>query len=451
MAVRIVLQFVQMPLLLTLWGVERYGEWLLISAFIVYLNLSGGGVSAVAGNITSAALVRGDVAAARSIFRAAWVLITLSNAVLMALAVLLLWVAHATDAIAFRTITPGEGSTTILLVVLLVALKLQGGFLGEVIVRSRGRYGEGLLAETLVQIVEFVVLIACVAAFQSTVAAAAGLVAVRALTLGAWLAYLFLCDRALLGKGDAPLLRTMRQLIGPSAALLLFPVAQAIQFEGVTLAIGYWLGPAFVVAYVTMRTLARLSDMPLLMGFNLIMVEGAYLKGGCRDKQYAPMLGAATILFGAAGIILMLSAWLGGYLFYGLWTAGRLGFDTLLFFAVVGVSAARSIYLPASAMLVSQSEHMHLSIVYVGAAIFSLLAALLAGHLSAGLHLMAASSILCELVVGAFALVLAMRRAGVPLRCVLVKGWEQIREFRKPFLSRIVAAKGVLGDFGNHR
>ncbi|MBX9761218.1 MAG: hypothetical protein K2Y29_20745 [Beijerinckiaceae bacterium] len=439
-AVRIGVQLAQVPLLLSMWGVERYGEWLLLAALPIYLSLSGAGVSTIAGNMVSAAIARGEYATARSLFRAAWTLVALSNLVILVLAALCLAWANFAGLITFKTIPPGEAAFTILLIVALVVLRLQAGLLAEVVLRARGRYGEMQIIETLTQIAEFLALAVCVFAFGDTATVAAGLVAVRAALLAGLILYVITVDRLLLGKGDAPLLPTMGKLIGPSFALLLFPVAQAIQFEGILLAMGYWLGPAAVALYVTMRTLARFSDMALIMVYNVLLSEASYLGGREADGQRRAILGVGAVVCVAVAGTLIAVTFLGGLAFFPLWTAGKLAFDKVLFGLVVGIAVIRSLYVPASALIVAENRHTGLAFIHLASAIAACALAILIGWSGGGLYAMVACALLGEAILAFAAVKIAGRQVNASfIRCI-VKAPKRFAIFT-PIMARITAIR----------
>ncbi len=134
---RTAIQFVQIPLYLHFWSVERYGEWLLLTTIPSYLALSGLGLSAVGGNFIASAMTAGNTARARSIFRAVWLLVSISNLMLILAAGGALEWLDIQRFVHFTTITSAEGAQTILLLVLLVVLRLQSG-VNEAAFRARG-------------------------------------------------------------------------------------------------------------------------------------------------------------------------------------------------------------------------------------------------------------------------------------------------------------------------
>ena len=113
--VRIALQLAQVPVILSFWPIERYGEWLLIATLPAFLALSGVGISTVAGNSVAAAMAAGRTPTVRSLFRGAWMLVSASNLVLLTIAGLVLGSGAAMRFVNFTTITAGDGVQTIAL------------------------------------------------------------------------------------------------------------------------------------------------------------------------------------------------------------------------------------------------------------------------------------------------------------------------------------------------
>ena len=58
--VTVIIQLISIPLLLAYWGVNLYGEWLLLSAIPVYLSMSDLGFGSVAANQMTMLMAKGD-------------------------------------------------------------------------------------------------------------------------------------------------------------------------------------------------------------------------------------------------------------------------------------------------------------------------------------------------------------------------------------------------------
>ena len=401
--VRIVLQLTQVPIILSFWPIDRYGEWLLIATLPAFLALSAVGISTVAGNSVAAAMTAGKTPMVRSLFRGAWMLVTASNICLLAVCGLLLASGVATRAVHFTTISQTEGLQTIALTVLLVALRLQCG-VSEVVFRARGRYGELQMIETFAQIAEFAGLVISLYFFGSMVAAAASMVIVRGIMLCGLLVRLGLYDRWIFGEGDRPGLAVMRELVRPSFSYLLFPIAQFVQFEGTTLLIGGFFGPREVATYVSLRTYSRMADMLLNMVHNIMQAETGYLAGSANKVKLSRILALGTVfcLLLATGLVVAMA--LIGPMFFSMWTAGKIAFDGGLFAVLVVVTMLRAGYNVATAILIGVNRHGQLAIAQLTGAVLAIALAFAIAKIGGSLLTIIACSWIGEviLIVGAW-------------------------------------------------
>ena len=151
---RIIIQLVQVPVLLSLWGGDHYGEWLILTAIPTYLGIAGMGLGTTVGNMVSGALAKNNTGEAQSLCRAAWTLLGLISAGILVLSILCTGIAYTFNLYSFKTISPAESSFTIVMLVFVVILRLQSGVIGEVALRARGRYCAAVNIETIAQIVE---------------------------------------------------------------------------------------------------------------------------------------------------------------------------------------------------------------------------------------------------------------------------------------------------------
>ena len=69
-AVQIFIRLAEVPLLLSFWGTQLYGEWLMLSAIPVYLTISDGGFAEAACREMTIRGGAGDKTGVQSFFRA---------------------------------------------------------------------------------------------------------------------------------------------------------------------------------------------------------------------------------------------------------------------------------------------------------------------------------------------------------------------------------------------
>jgi O-antigen/teichoic acid export membrane protein len=438
LAARIFIQFAQVPLFLNFWSAEKYGEWLLLSAIPIYLALSGFGISAVGGNLIATAASLKQTERARSIFRTVWILVVTSNIFLLLVTVVALFGFGLHKAAHFSSLSPNELSQTILLLVLLVVLRLQTG-INEVAFRARGAYGAFTFVDTIAQFVELAALVVCLSNFPSMVATAGTLVLVRAVLLLGLLIHLWSIDRWLLGKGDTSIAALAGEMMAPAAGQLIFPIAHAIQYQGITILIGSAFGAVEVATYVTLRTFLRFGDLFLNFFHNLSQNEVAYFASEVHQNRLKDFL-ALGLVCCVTAIGLYASAMIAaGPQLFGLWVSGQLRFDRGLLYVLLSITLLRALYGAPAAVLSGLNQTFAMSMAFLGGTILALGSGYLVSRFTVNLPVVLAWASLGELALLIAAWWYALSALGLNfaswLRMSLLSG-DVFRDLRRKIADR---------------
>ena len=159
-AVTVLIQLLTVPVLLAAWGVDVYGEWLVLSAIPTYVALSDLSFSSVAGNSMVMLVAQGRSADAVKLGRHLWSIVTLMTgiAVLAAVAIALLFSgSFGRDG----TIAASEAGVVLAALFLRVALGNQYGVF-DAWFRAGGRYPLGVTLGQVMRLLEFGALVSAV-------------------------------------------------------------------------------------------------------------------------------------------------------------------------------------------------------------------------------------------------------------------------------------------------
>lgn len=251
-AVNIGMQLLSLPVFLHWWDLNQYGQWLMLSAMPAYLSMADVGMVSTAGNRMTMAMGRGDVAQANRVFHSATVFMGLTCGALALLStVLVLGIG-----------VPGVASNVergALLCLCLGVLVSFGGGLADAVFRATHRYALGNTLGTLVRLGEWVGSVLGLWLGQDVFAVALGGLLWRiagTVIMTVWSRRAAMGLRWGVGDAHADEVRGMAR---PAMAFMLFPISNAITFQGLTLLTGHLLGPAMVAVFNTYRTLARVA------------------------------------------------------------------------------------------------------------------------------------------------------------------------------------------------
>lgn len=270
--VRVIIQVAGVSLLVSAWGLHRYGDWLILSAVPSYIAFSDIGFIGAAMNEMIMSVGRGDRQRALVVFQA------VSSALLVLFVMVTLAVPLVSSVVpvaSLLNLSTLDNPAARWVIVMLAADALlevyaglfYGGFAAE------GRYGEGSLWMSGLLLAEFCGLATAVLLGGGLELAAAAMLGVRA--AGTVLMYRVMCHRVpWLRMGRPAAIRPeLRRLISPALASGAIPAALILNIQGMIIVLGVTVGPAGVAIFSTVRTLSRALNQLLASVFAVITPE----------------------------------------------------------------------------------------------------------------------------------------------------------------------------------
>ncbi len=252
------IQLLSLPIFLSIWGVERYGDWLILTSLASFLSMSDVGFTSVAANEMTMSVGRGDKTEALVVYQSMWSLI-LTFLTLCILAIsLVLGLTDAGTMLPVTDATRSESTSVLFATAIFVLAGLPIGVVNAGY-RCDGNFAIGSLFGSMQRTGEFITQVVAAVLCKSLLSVAlAGLVA-RCLTLLVLVADL---------QRRSPWLRlgfrkatfgTMRRLFVPAISFLGLPLGHALGTQGMVQVVARVLGPAFVVIFSAHRTIANIA------------------------------------------------------------------------------------------------------------------------------------------------------------------------------------------------
>ena len=374
-AATLIIQLGSVPLLLSAWGVQLFGLWIMISAIPSYLALADFGFSTAAANDMTMATARGAYAEARGAFQSVLqlnVLVSLGLVVITLVIVLLV-------PNRFLQTTSIISGTEVRLVLILQTIQMAatlccgvfgGGF------QSSGRYALGVVLSNSARLMESIALVAGALLFHRFAPAAALMLTAR---LGALTAMAIVLMRVApwlrIGFRDARL-ADIRRLVGPAIAVTAVPSAFAVSLQGFVLVIGATLSLDAVAVFSTVRTLTRavIQAGSIVNGAIMPEVTRAF---GARDSlrlrrllrlNLISVIGLNAVAFAA---VAMFGSWIVVW-----WTAGHIVPDPVLVIGLAVVAALHSLWLSQANLVLAVNRHAGYSYWFLVVCIAGVLAAI---------------------------------------------------------------------------
>jgi O-antigen/teichoic acid export membrane protein len=385
--VTILTQLATLPIFLSRWTTEQYGQWIVLSAIPVYLTIADFGILTAAGNSMSMHKAREETAEIDRVFK--------SSLFTIALMLPLLAVCTVVPLLLF-----GFGLNVdhrfALAALLLTALLNVGCGLFDAAYRPFGKYPKVTVLLTTARIVDWIGTIAGLFIGGSLTSAALGLLCGRIVSCVG----LFLFSRR-----DVPELKwnldgvdrkLVRQLLRNGIGFLSFPVGSLLTLQGMVVLVGAQLGGSAVALFNSSRTLARLlAQLSILTGKSMAPeISRLYGAGKTHEadvliKQLLWTILPLTVL-GAVALELL------GPTILAYWSHGKIGFDGTVFTWLLAGAICAGYWQIRSTQLTATNRHSFLATMFICVSAAALVIAFFTEK-AFGIAAAAASSCLVEL------------------------------------------------------
>lgn len=366
--VTVITQLVSLPIFLSRWSADQYGQWLIISAIPGYLAIADVGILTAAGNLMAMHQARNEVAQVNRVFHS-------SLAAMLALLPTLALVAAGLLLSFTFGLNPDQRGA--LYALILASLVTMGCGLFDAVYRPFGKYPRAAALLTTARIFDWIGTIAGLFIGGSLTSAAVGLFAGRSAAAGTmWL----------LARRDIPqiswdwrgmelglILRLMRSGVG----FLSFPFGYMLTLQGMLIVVGAQLGGGAVALFSSSRTLTRLLAQISDAAGRSLAPEISALYGAGREPEATRLshqvLWTALALTLIGAVVLMP---LGPTLLQH-WSHGKIRFDAPVFTLLVLAAIASSCWQIQAVRLTATNRHSLLATIFALSSASALLIAFL--------------------------------------------------------------------------
>jgi len=353
-ALSIGIQLASLPIFLRYWDISRYGLWLMICAVPSYFAMADIGMVTAAANKMTMALGRGDIAEANSVFQSAllFMLITCGTLGLITVPVVL--------ALPLPSLGSFDQRAALCALILSVLFGFFGG-LSEAIFRATGRYGLGTTLANLIRLAEWCGSIIGLVIFGSLSSVAIGALSARLAGLAVLIALSADGKSGIKWNHNCAKWTEVRAMTRPALSFMLFPMSNALSFQGMTLLAGYELGPIMLVTFNTYRTLARIAVQVAGVFSLSLQPEFSRSYGMAGAEGVVVMYRRAALLGIFLAVSLSVVLYFSAPLLLRLWTHGKIGYQAPLMLLMLAYAAVSGAWYVPRMLLMSTNEHTRLA------------------------------------------------------------------------------------------
>ena len=357
------MQLCTVPIFLHFWGVDLYGEWLLLSAIPAYLAMSDMGFSSVAGNRMTMQVAESKQYMAVETYQSTLIFLVIVSTSILIIASLSfflpldLWF-H------LKEMDKDIIGLIITLLTLGVVIGLQNSLI-EIGFRSDGNYSSYVWISNITRLGEFILVAISVYFGSGPVLVASIPIFTRVIS--------FIFAKKILRK-KSPWIhyginkaktKTILSLLVPSIDFMALPIGNALKNQGMLTIVGIVLGPIAVVSYSTTRSLLSSVQQGMSIINNSIWPEisSAYGSGKVFLIQKIHRVAVKISLILALILIIFLALYGIDFIYY--WTNKKVMVDHLFFNLMLLSILINSLWLTSSIVLVATNNHEKMARLYL--------------------------------------------------------------------------------------
>jgi O-antigen/teichoic acid export membrane protein len=305
--IRVIDQLLLVPFFLANWGPEYYGEWLTLTIIPSMLSFSELGFGSAAANTLVLRYASGDKQGAANIGKSGFVIITFMVVVACFLSVLVLGVLWKSGIFEDLVIDEKEA---LVAVSILMASRLLNFYHQYYEAHYRAARKAALSMNLLSSYRALRIVMALIVLLSGK-----GIIALALTDLA--VSIIFLPVFAGLARRNLPLHNSyipnflkedVKEIVGKGLGFFLFPVWQAIYFQGTTLVVRIVLGPTAVAVFNTVRTASRSVNQMFSMVNSSIFPEVQFELGAGnmeRARKITRMASGVVFFVALTGVVFL--------------------------------------------------------------------------------------------------------------------------------------------------
>jgi O-antigen/teichoic acid export membrane protein len=404
-------RLVEVPLLLQMWGVQLYGEWLLLAALPSYLVIGDGGFTGAAVRKMSILSAAGDREGAVRVFHSIQALLGVLALVVVTLSLVVVPLLPLSKWFSFQILDAETSTTIIQIFVISVMLNFYRGLISGSF-WCDGKYPLGALLNNLTNLLIFCAFAIGVLLGKSVVFCTLTLL----IGDGVGIVMMIIALRRAvpwLTFGFRHIsLSEIKLLTIPAFAMLAFPLGNALNIQGLRIIVGAILGPASVVVFTALRTLARVIVQAREIINQIMQPEMSAAYGKNDSALFARLfMRSSQISIWLVAVLSFLMALFGERILQ-FWTAQQVAMDWVLYLTLLGVGWVNAIWYTAATVLLSINSHAKIAVAYL--TIYGVLTFALAyvGLLIFGFLGLSISLLISEILMSLYTVPIVLRRTG---------------------------------------
>lgn len=396
--INLITQILTVPILLHNWGVNLYGEWIILSALSAYILLSNFGITDAFSNEMTILCGKEKYDQASKIFKNSWLTISISSVLISIILIIFITIFSPKSILNIKLLSHKD---TLIIIALLIAYILSSIQLSIItsVFKAVREYSFSVFLLNIIRVLEFTLGAILVYSGYGPIAFVLSNLAIRIIGLFFVIRYLKNKHSWINFSISNFDIFSLRAIFKPSVASGGFAFGNLLINQGMILLIGSFLGSTSVVVFNTIRTYSRMLLKVSAISINSYSPEMSFFYG--KNKiSLLRFLNRKLIKasFLTSTTIILLSYFIGEEILK-VWTNDKFFIDHDLYLLILSETFIYSVWYVGSVPITAANRHFNIVLWYVFAGILSLIIAYLlfplAGSIAAPIAL-----ILSDIIIG---------------------------------------------------
>lgn len=365
-----IFRIVSVPLCINYWGLELYGEWIVLITLIAYFQMSDVGLNTATSNEYAFAYVNKKYQKCNILINNNLFFLIASFGLMFFVLIILKYFNFFSEIFQFKVIS--KESLKLSLVILLAQV-----FIGTInnllntIYKAKNIFARGLMIDNIIRVSENSAFIIGVITNLSIPNILLVILSVKVVGL---LYKYFDANRNIIIHFSVKYFRIaeFKKIIFPALSFFTFPVASSMVNQGYTLIINLILGSVAVVLFNTTRTM--ISFMKIFVDiFHKSVWPELSLSYGRKDILALRKIHRITVMASIfITVIASVFLFLFGKRIYLVWTENKIIFNSTLFYLFILVQLLNILWSSSGMILKTTNNHKTLSLLFLILSAFSL-------------------------------------------------------------------------------
>jgi O-antigen/teichoic acid export membrane protein len=355
-------QIAMVPLFISLWGIDKYADWILITAFSSFFAMTNMGLNTITMNEFAIKYQQREYLICSKLLINAFLFITVVSIIVILLSGVVYFVNGFKNLLQVSMFSETETSVVFILLLFQIFVKMYSGIY-DGIFRAISRTYFCTMTDDIVKLSELIILFAGLI-FRIHIVTIVTLLIIpgfvgiiyKHISSRKWFKLKFSVKLI-----DIPLLKSYMK---PSFAFMFAPLGYAVSNQGMVFIVNVCLGPAILIAFTTTRTFVNVIRLFVALLKNAVWPEISVAYGK-KDINAISVLYYRSLLITSILTILCVTglAFLGKPI-YLTWTKHAVLFEPVFFYGMLAVLLTSCLWEIISVVSWATNNHIALSLTF---------------------------------------------------------------------------------------